>query len=268
MHVEQTRDSHAICVVPDASSWSYGWRSTTPGGANRHGIPARTKRRRGRAEVSHAGELASIGDDFWIEDEEGVRAYRVNGKAIRARETFVLEDTSGNEVAQIQERKLSVRDKVAIERDGDTIATVHKALVGIRDRFAIDVEAGSDLKAHGNIVDHEYEIERDGDSVARISKRWFRCATPTASKSMRVRTRRSCSQPWSRWSRSRSERLVATLKADPHFGRILAAYGGVFVAGSLAWGMAFDGFGPDRYDVIGAFICLVGVGVIMFSPRT
>ncbi len=61
---------------------------------------------------------------------------------------------------------------------------------------------------------------------------------------------------------------MATLKADPHFGRILAAYGGVFVAGSLAWGMAFDGFEPDRYDVIGAFICLVGVGVIMFSPRT
>ena len=119
-------------------------------------------------------KLASLGDDFWIEDEEGDRAYRVNGKAIRARETFVLEDLSGHEVAQIQERKLSVRDKIAIERDGDTIATVHKALVGIRDRFAIDVEGGSDLKAHGNIVDHEYEIERDGDSVARISKRWFR----------------------------------------------------------------------------------------------
>ena len=51
---------------------------------------------------------------------------------------------------------------------------MHKALVGLRDRFAIDVEGGADLKAHGNIVDHEYEIERDGDSVARISKRWFR----------------------------------------------------------------------------------------------
>ena len=77
-------------------------------------------------------------------------------------------------MAKIQERKVSVRDKVAIERDDQKIATVHKALVGIRDRFAIDVEGGDDLKAHGNIVDHEYEIERDGDSVARISKRWFR----------------------------------------------------------------------------------------------
>lgn len=62
--------------------------------------------------------------------------------------------------------------------------------------------------------------------------------------------------------------FVATLQPDAHFGRILAAYGGVFVAGSLAWGMALDGFRPDRWDVIGALICLVGVGVIMFTPRT
>lgn len=62
--------------------------------------------------------------------------------------------------------------------------------------------------------------------------------------------------------------FVATLQPDAHFGRILAAYGGVFVAGSLAWGMAMDGFKPDRYDILGAFICLVGVAVIMYSPRT
>jgi len=119
-------------------------------------------------------KLLSIGDDYWIENDRGERAFKVDGKAVRVRETFVLEDTSGNEVARIQERKLSIRDKVAIERDGDTVATVHKALVGIRDRFAIDVEDGADMKAHGNIVDHEYEIERDGDTVATISKKWFR----------------------------------------------------------------------------------------------
>ncbi len=61
--------------------------------------------------------------------------------------------------------------------------------------------------------------------------------------------------------------FVATLQPDPNFGRILAAYGGVFVAGSLAWGMAFDGFKPDRYDITGALICLVGVAVIMYAPR-
>jgi small multidrug resistance family-3 protein len=61
--------------------------------------------------------------------------------------------------------------------------------------------------------------------------------------------------------------FVATLQPDAHFGRILAAYGGVFVAGSLAWGMVADGFRPDRYDVAGALICLVGVAVIMYAPR-
>jgi small multidrug resistance family-3 protein len=61
--------------------------------------------------------------------------------------------------------------------------------------------------------------------------------------------------------------FVATLQSDPHFGRVLAAYGGVFVAGSLAWGAAVDGFRPDRFDLIGAAICLIGVGVIMYAPR-
>ncbi|MFF2085941.1 YnfA family protein [Nocardia sp. NPDC058176] len=61
--------------------------------------------------------------------------------------------------------------------------------------------------------------------------------------------------------------FVATLQPDANFGRILAAYGGVFVAGSLLWGMALDGFRPDRWDVIGALVCLVGVGIIMYAPR-
>ncbi|MEV4799125.1 YnfA family protein [Nonomuraea sp. NPDC049421] len=62
--------------------------------------------------------------------------------------------------------------------------------------------------------------------------------------------------------------FVATLQPDANFGRILAAYGGVFVAGSLAWGMVVDGFRPDRWDVIGALVCLTGVLVIMYAPRT
>ncbi|GAA2236926.1 MULTISPECIES: YnfA family protein [Kitasatospora] len=61
--------------------------------------------------------------------------------------------------------------------------------------------------------------------------------------------------------------FVATLQADSHFGRVLAAYGGVFVAGSLLWGVLMDGYRPDRADVIGALICLAGVAVIMYGPR-
>lgn len=61
--------------------------------------------------------------------------------------------------------------------------------------------------------------------------------------------------------------FVATLQPDPNFGRILAAYGGVFVAGSLAWGVLLDGFRPDRWDLAGAAVCLAGVGLIMYAPR-
>jgi uncharacterized protein YxjI len=118
-------------------------------------------------------KLMSIGDDFWIEDESGQRAFKVDGKAVRVRDTFILRDAADHEAAKIQERKARVRDTMEIERPGGN-ATVHKALVGVRDRFKIDVDGGPDMSAHGNIVDHEYEIERDGDTVATVSKRWFR----------------------------------------------------------------------------------------------
>ncbi len=61
--------------------------------------------------------------------------------------------------------------------------------------------------------------------------------------------------------------VVAALQPSAEFGRVLAAYGGVFIVGSLLWGMVLDGFRPDRWDVVGALVCLVGVGVIMYAPR-
>jgi small multidrug resistance family-3 protein len=61
--------------------------------------------------------------------------------------------------------------------------------------------------------------------------------------------------------------VVATRQPSGDFGRVLAAYGGIFVAGSLLWGWAADGNRPDRFDVIGALICLVGMGVIIYTPR-
>ena len=118
-------------------------------------------------------KVMAIGDDFWIEDDGGNRVFKVDGKAARLRDTFILEDPSGQEVSKIQEKKLSVRDKMTIEI-GDTRATVHKRLLGIRDHYVIEVDDGEDYKAHGNIVDHEYDIERDGDTVAKVSKKWFR----------------------------------------------------------------------------------------------
>ena len=119
-------------------------------------------------------KVFAIGDDFWIETDGGERAFKVDGKALRLRKTLVVETRSGDELFTVRERKLSVRDKMTIERGGDTVATVKKRLIGIRERYNIDLDAGGELHAKGNIVDHEYEIERDGHTVAQISKRWFR----------------------------------------------------------------------------------------------
>jgi uncharacterized protein YxjI len=120
-------------------------------------------------------KLIAIGDDFWIENEAGQRAFKVNGKAIRVRDTLVLETPNGEELFSIQAKMLNVRDTMNIERGGRKVASVKKALVSpLRDRFSIDVEDGDDMEAKGNIVDHEYKIERNGDQVAEVSRKWFR----------------------------------------------------------------------------------------------
>lgn len=121
-------------------------------------------------------KLLSIGDDFWIENGRGQRAYKVDGKALRLRSTLNLEDASGHVVAQVQERMLRVRDAMAIEREGRNIAEVKKAMMNVvRDRFTIDLAGrGPDMDAHGNILDHEYEITQNGRRVAEVSRKWFR----------------------------------------------------------------------------------------------
>ena len=120
-------------------------------------------------------KLFAIGDDFWIENEAGQRAFKVNGKALRVRDTLVLETPNGEELFSVQSKMLHIRDTMNIERNGRKVASIKKALVSpLRDRFSIDVEDGEDMEAKGNIVDHEYKIERDGDQVAEVSRRWFR----------------------------------------------------------------------------------------------
>jgi uncharacterized protein YxjI len=120
-------------------------------------------------------KLFAIGDDYWIDTDDDQHAFKVNGKALRVRSTFVLETPSGNELLTIREKKLRIRDTMELERDGETVATVKKALITpLRQRFHINLEDGRELTAKGNIVDHEYEIERDGHKIAKVSKRWFR----------------------------------------------------------------------------------------------
>jgi uncharacterized protein YxjI len=120
--------------------------------------------------------LISIGDDFWIENDRGERAFKVDGKALRVRQTLVLEDANGGEICRIQERMMRIRDTIEIEGpDGGQLAMVKKALITpLRERWSVDVASGPDLDIQGNILDHEYTIDAGGTKVAEISKKWFR----------------------------------------------------------------------------------------------
>lgn len=141
----------------------------------------RREERRGGGGAAHyrmRQKLVSIGDDYWIEDDQGERIFKVNGKALRIRKTLIFEDSHGTELLKIQERVARVRDTMEIEdRDGHTVATVKKALITpLRDRWTVDVAGGPDLDVKGNIVDHEYTIEDGRSAVAEVSKKWFRVA--------------------------------------------------------------------------------------------
>jgi uncharacterized protein YxjI len=122
--------------------------------------------------------MISIGDDYNIQNDRGERVYHLDGKALRVRKTIRFEDADGHELYKIQEKMLHVRDSMEIEdADGHRAAMVQKAMIApFRERWVIKTEDGPEMKIQGNIVDHEYTIERDGDKVAEVSKRWFRVA--------------------------------------------------------------------------------------------
>jgi uncharacterized protein YxjI len=120
-------------------------------------------------------KLLSIGDDFWIENDRGERIFKVDDKVLRARDTVIIKNAGGDELLKLQKRLLRARDTMAIERGNDKVATVKKALITpLRDRFTVELEGGGELAVEGNLLDHEYQITRDGIPVANISKRWFR----------------------------------------------------------------------------------------------
>ena len=122
--------------------------------------------------------IVAIGDDFFIENEQGDRVFKVDGKALRIRKTLIFEDMNGQELCKIQEKMVRIKDTMDIEGpNGEAMASVKKALITpIRERFKAEVSGGPDLEIQGNFVDHEYEIEADGKKVAEVSKKWFRIA--------------------------------------------------------------------------------------------
>ena len=120
-------------------------------------------------------KLVSIGDDFWIENQEGNRVFKVDGKALRIRKTLIFEDMDGNKLCKIQERLLAFKDTMAIEGpDGDQMAVIKKGLIApLGDHWTVKVNNGPDLDVQGNILDHEYSINERRRKIAEVSKKWL-----------------------------------------------------------------------------------------------
>ena len=121
-------------------------------------------------------KLIAFGDDFYIEDEQGQKVFKVDGKVLRVRDTLIFRDMQGNKLCEIQQRMLRVKDTMEIEGpDGKALAMVKKALITpLRDRWTVKIKGGPDLDVQGNILDHEYRIGEGRQKVGEVSKKWFR----------------------------------------------------------------------------------------------
>jgi uncharacterized protein YxjI len=155
-------------------------RTVEPEAATVFGNDTRPERReessqaRGATRYQIRKRMISIGGDHVIENDRGESVFKLDGKALPIRKTLRFEDMHGRELCKIQERMLHLKDSMEIEDPrGHRMAMVHRArITPTREQWTVEVKHGPDLSVQGNIVDHEYTIERGGQRVAEVSKRW------------------------------------------------------------------------------------------------
>jgi uncharacterized protein YxjI len=120
-------------------------------------------------------KLFSIGDDYWITDERGDKAFLVDGKVLRLRQTLEIQDPGGRVLVTVRKKLIAMHESMEIEEDGALAATVRKALVSpLRHRFTVELADGSQLDVTGSVLDKDFEITAGGEVLARISRAWFR----------------------------------------------------------------------------------------------
>jgi len=142
------------------------------------------QRREDRQEFGRGGDaltykmrdkIASIGDDFWIENQEGNKVFKIDGKMLRARDILRFEDAQGHTLVDMASKLVQIRDTVKLERTGGKSAVVKKDVINIiADSMVMKVDGGAEYQIKGNLLDHEYEFYEGRDKVAEVSKKWFR----------------------------------------------------------------------------------------------
>jgi len=168
--------SHLLCKVGRISMLRRREGAGRPGPLRSRGAPAATAEEQGiGTRFKMRQRFFTIGDRFFIEDENGNRIFRIENKVLRLRKTLKFQDLDGNDIYKIQEKVARIRDTMEIEKDDHTVAKVHNSLITpLRDRWKVSVTDGEDLTAKGNILNHEYKIMRNGQVIGEVSKKWFR----------------------------------------------------------------------------------------------
>ncbi|MFE2992200.1 LURP-one-related/scramblase family protein [Streptomyces sp. NPDC059262] len=119
--------------------------------------------------------LFAVGEDYWIEDEQGHKAFLVDGKAMRLRDTFELKGPDGRVLIDIHEKMFALRDTMVIERGDEALAKIkRKRLSLLRNHYRVELVDGTELDVSGKILDREFVVEYDGELLAHISRRWLR----------------------------------------------------------------------------------------------
>ncbi|WP_326712036.1 LURP-one-related family protein [Streptomyces sp. NBC_01474] len=119
--------------------------------------------------------LFAVGEDYWIEDEQGHKAFLVDGKAMRLRDTFELKGPDGRVLIDIHEKMFALRDTMVIERGDEALAKIkRKRLSLLRNHYRVELVDGTELDVSGKIMDREFVVEYDGEMLAHISRRWLR----------------------------------------------------------------------------------------------
>ncbi|MCX5074556.1 LURP-one-related/scramblase family protein [Streptomyces sp. NPDC054949] len=120
-------------------------------------------------------KVLAIGDDYWIEDEDGRQAFLVDGKALRLRDTLELKDPDGHILITLREKWLAFRDAMTLERDERRLAVIRrKRLSLLRNHYRVTLAEGTEVDVSGRILDREFKVEYDGELLALISRQWYR----------------------------------------------------------------------------------------------
>jgi uncharacterized protein YxjI len=125
-----------------------------------------------------------LGEDSDITDQAGQPVLHVDGKVLSLHNRLILRDPAGREVGQVHRKLAALRPAYEITLGGKDVAEVRKHLfTPFGERFTIDVPGPDDLQIRGDLLGHEFTIDRDGQVVATVSKRWL---TVTASYAVEV----------------------------------------------------------------------------------